>query len=278
MSRDRSVNGFRSAQRPRNDVASVGLRTNGLRVTYGNAVAVRGASIGIPGGKVTALTGPNGAGKSSLLLALYGSVSSSGEVLLGDSAVSHLSNIERAKRGISIVPQGRQLFPRLTVLENLRIMAQTLRLDSSEVDAALERFPILVTRAGSLAGVLSGGEQQMLVVSRALMGSPSVLLLDEVFTGLAPVIVEEIGVTVSHLKDQGVAVLLAGPEIGAALSFIDRGYVMLRGELVACVESNSNDLDKAYQRAMGVELAESLSDQLLVSRTIDGRDHASGRS
>lgn len=240
---------------------SVDLRTDDLTVRYGNAIAVRSASMHVPAGSVTALTGPNGAGKSSLVLAMYGSVPSDGRVLLGDDDVSGLSNIDRAKRGISIVPQGRQLFPRLTVVENLRVMAQELRLDSSEIDAALERFPILVTRAKSLAGVLSGGEQQMLVVSRALMGSPRVLLLDEVFTGLAPVIVEEIGNTVARLAADGVGVVLAGPEIGAALSFIDRGYVMLRGELVACVESSAQDLDQAYQRAMGIELAESLTER-----------------
>ena len=147
-------------------------------------------------GAVTALVGPNGAGKSSLLLAAYGSVPSTGTVFLDGEEVSGLRTAARARAGIAMVPQGRQLFPRLNVADNLQVMAELLRLPRSAVDEAIDRFPILRTRLRSLVGVLSGGEQQMLVVTRALMGSPRVMLLDEMMTGLAPLIVRELADTV----------------------------------------------------------------------------------
>src|SRR5690606_30498164 len=111
----------------------------------------------------------NGAGKSSLALGVYGSIAASGDVTLGGEQLGSLDAIDRARAGVSIVPQGRQLFPRLTVRENLQVLAEILKLSQTEVDAALDRFPILRERENRLAGVLSGGEQQMLVVSRALM-------------------------------------------------------------------------------------------------------------
>jgi branched-chain amino acid transport system ATP-binding protein len=154
------------------------LTVSGLSVRYGGASALADVSLTAPGGKVTALVGPNGAGKSSLLLAAYGSVPATGTVLLDGEDVSKLAPAARARAGIAVVPQGRQLFPRLNVLDNMRVMAELLRLPSSAVDEAIDRFPILRTRARSLVGELSGGEQQMLVVSRAHRCSPKVLLRD----------------------------------------------------------------------------------------------------
>lgn len=235
------------------DAAAHELRVESMTVRYGHASALADVSLVAPGGKVTALVGPNGAGKSSLLLAAYGSVSGSGRVLLDGEDVSKLSPANRARAGIAVVPQGRQLFPKLNVIDNFRVMAELLRLPNSAVDEAIDRFPILRARMRSLVGVLSGGEQQMLVVSRALMGSPRVLLLDEMMTGLAPLIVAELARAVSTLASEGVAVLLAEPAIGAVRTIIDRGYVLVRGSIVAQEEGGGRPLDDAYRTAIGIE-------------------------
>jgi branched-chain amino acid transport system ATP-binding protein len=234
------------------------LRTEGLTVRYGRAAALTDVSIVAPGGSVTAVVGPNGAGKSSLLLAVYGSVAATGKVMVDGEDISRLRPIVRARQGVAVVPQGRQLFPRLNVRDNLQVMAETLRLPASSVDEAMDRFPILRDRARSLAGVLSGGEQQMLVVSRALMRSPRVLLLDEMMTGLAPQIVHSLAETVADLAKEGVAVLMAEPSIGTLRSVITRGYVLIRGAVVAIEEDGGLALDNAYQSAMGVELKETM--------------------
>ena len=228
------------------------LAARDVTVRYGKAIAVRGVSFEAPGGSVTAVVGPNGAGKSSLLLALYGSVRAGGAVEVDGTDVSRLRATDRARAGIALVPQGRQLFPRLTVRENLQLMADLLKLDRGTVGEALDRFPILRQRSRSLAGVLSGGEQQMLVVSRALMGSPRVLLLDEMTTGLAPMVVADLGETVAQLaREQGTAVVLAEPSLGAIRRVVDRGAVLIRGEIAA--EATGPDaLDDAYRAAMGV--------------------------
>ncbi|WP_433606990.1 ABC transporter ATP-binding protein [Dactylosporangium sp. CA-139114] len=228
------------------------LRLEGLTVRYGHASAVTGLDLTAPGGQVSALVGPNGAGKSSALLAAYGSVAATGKVFLDGEDVSRLKPAARARAGIAVVPQGRQLFPKLNVADNLQVMAELLRLPRSAVDTAIDRFPILRTRLKSLVGVLSGGEQQMLVVSRALMGSPRVLLLDEMMTGLAPLIVQELLRTVTQLARDGVAVLMAEPALGAVRGAVDRGYVLVRGETVAASEAGGKALDAVYQAKMGV--------------------------
>jgi len=230
------------------------LRVEDLTVRYGHAVAVSGVSLVVPGGSVTALVGPNGAGKSSVLLSVYGSVSSSGRILVDGEDMSRLRPAVRARRGVAIVPQGRRLFPHLSVRDNLRVMAETLKLPGRSVNEALARFPILQERVKSPAGVLSGGEQQMLVVARALMGSPRVLLLDEMMTGLAPRIVRELAETVRSLAQSGVAVLMSEPSIGILAPTINRGYVLIRGRTVATEEGGGEALNRSYQSAMGVAL------------------------
>lgn len=228
------------------------LAAGDVTVRYGHAIAVRGVDVTIPGGAVTAIVGPNGAGKSSLLLALYGSVGARGRITLDGDDVSRMSATERARAGIALVPQGRQLFPRLTVRENLQLMVDLLRsVPKSAVDEALDRFPILRQRSRRLAGVLSGGEQQMLVVARALMTDPKVLLLDEMTTGLAPKIVRELGDTVAALAADGVAVAVAEPSIAPVRRVVTRGVVLIRGEIRATATTPAG-LDKAYQSAMGL--------------------------
>lgn len=241
--------------KPGGQLPSGQLEVVGLSVRYGRAAALTDVSVTVPRGKVTAVVGPNGAGKSSLLLAVYGSIGSTGTVVVDGEDMTKLKSITRARRGVAIVPQGRQLFPRLNVRDNLQVMAEALQLPGSSVEEAMDRFPILRERARSLAGVLSGGEQQMLVVSRALMGTPRVLLLDEMMTGLAPRIVQELAAKVAELaKQDGVAVVLAEPSIGAVRPIIDRGYVLIRGSVVSTVETGGRALDSAYQSAMGIEL------------------------
>jgi branched-chain amino acid transport system ATP-binding protein len=229
------------------------LAVEGITVRYGHALALGSASLDVPGGSVTALVGPNGAGKSSLLLAAYGSVRSVGRVMMDGKDVSRYSAMRRARAGMTLVPQGRQVFPTLTVRENLVIMCRLLGLPSDRVDQAMERFPILRARAGLPAGNLSGGEQQMLAVSRALMGSPKVVLFDEMSTGLAPKIVDGLMDTAEELAASGVAVLMAEPSIGVIRDRVDRGYVLLRGEVVAQADGGAA-LDAVYEEKMGMAL------------------------
>jgi branched-chain amino acid transport system ATP-binding protein len=228
------------------------LDVTDLRVRYGRAAALNGVNIRADGGSVTAVVGPNGAGKSTLLLAVYGAVRSTGSVVVNGADVGTHSSRARAREGVGIVPQGRQLFPRLSVRENLQVVAEMLRLPSTVIDEALDRFPILRARAKSLAGVLSGGEQQMLVVSRALMTSPGVILLDEMTTGLAPRIVQTLIDVVRELSAAGTAILMAEPSIHAVRDVIDRGYVLIRGTVVAVEERGGVELDHRYREAMGL--------------------------
>jgi branched-chain amino acid transport system ATP-binding protein len=224
-------------------------------VRYGKATALDGVSLTAHGGQITAVVGPNGAGKSSLLLAAYGSVDAEGVVVVGGDDLSAKSSTQRAQSGVAIVPQGRQTFPRLSVRENLQVMAESLRLsrrDASEaVERALDFFPRLRERSKQLAGLLSGGEQQMLAVSRALMGQPRVVLFDEMMTGLAPIIVQQLLATARGLADQGIVVVVAEPSIGAIADEIDRGFILIRGEIRATVEGGEA-LDAAYQEQLGV--------------------------
>lgn len=228
-----------------------GMELCGVGVRYGRATALDNIDLTVPPGNVTALVGPNGAGKSSTILAAYGSIHATGTVYLDGKNVSKRNALQRGRSGVGLVPQGRQVFPKLTVRENLKVMAGLLHLKKQSVDEAIDRFPALRERAGQLAGVLSGGEQQMLVVSRALMSSPSVLLLDETMTGLAPKIVAGLVETVRSLADEGVAVLIADPQPGQLLKAVDRGYVLLRGGVVAQAD-DPQALDRAYRTAMGI--------------------------
>lgn len=227
------------------------LSVSGLTVRYGMATAVQDATLVAPAGVITAVVGPNGAGKSSLALGVYGAVAATGSIMLGEQDLSRLSAIERARAGLAIVPQGRQLFPKLTVRDNLQVMAEMLKLKRAAVEHALDRFPALRERENRLAGVLSGGEQQMLVVSRALMGDPHCLILDEMMTGLAPKIVSGLVDAIREIADGGASVLIVDPAIGPLHRAVDRGYVLLRAQLSE-VYADVETLDAGYQRAMGV--------------------------
>lgn len=227
------------------------ISVHDLTVRFGNALAVRGASLTAPSGQVTAVVGPNGAGKSSLLSAIFGSIPSNGRVEVAGHDLSAASAGTRLREGIAYVPQGRQLFPRLTVRENLEIGARLVGARNDVLESAFERFPILRTRQRQLAGVLSGGEQQMLVLARALLVTPEVLLLDEMTTGLSPKITGELLDRVHELADSGVTVVVAEPALHRVSRIVDRGYVMMRGTLTG-PEPDATSLDTAYRSAMGV--------------------------
>lgn len=227
------------------------LELDRVTVRYGSAVAVREVSLVAPAGEVTAIVGPNGAGKTSLAGSIYGSVPATGTIKFDGREIQKLSALDRVRSGFAYVPQGRQLFMRMSVRENLRVGADLLGLKAEAVETAFERFPILRERSESYAGVLSGGEQQMLVLGRALLETPKVLLLDEMMTGLAPKIVAELRALVRGLAAEGVTVIVTEPALTALKSVVDRGYVMQRGELVRECDSAAT-LDNAYKQSMGV--------------------------
>lgn len=228
------------------------LDSSGMCVRYGNIEALNHARLVVAPGSVTALVGPNGAGKSSLLQALVGGLRGAlGTVKVGGRPLDGLDPTGRAKAGLVLVPQGRQVFPRLTVEENLQVMADALSLRADRVTGALERFPILATRRAVPAGKLSGGEQQMLALARALMTSPKVLLLDEPMLGLAPVIVEQVVQVIRQLAASGIAVVIAEPSIRLFGGHVDRGYVLIRGRISAPLDG-LEALEAEYLRLLGM--------------------------
>ena len=211
------------------------LKIEGLRVNYGGIQALRGISLEVPDGKIVTLIGANGAGKSTtlrtvtgLVKAAEGSILWDGQELLGRSIDKIIAT------GIAMSPEGRRVFPDMTVLENLKIGAY-LRHDKAEIDKDIQwvysLFPRLEERSWQLAGTLSGGEQQMLAVGRALMSRPKLLLLDEPSLGLAPLVVQDIFKIIQEINRQGVTVLLVEQNATAALAIADRAYVLENGRI-----------------------------------------------
>lgn len=218
------------------------LKVRGLKVFYGRIQAVKGVSFHIHKGETVAFIGPNGAGKSSVLMALSGVVRKEGEILLEGRDISRLSPYALVKEGIIQVPEGRQVFSSLTVEENLLLGGFPKRRDKAWMRETMEwvyhLFPLLAERRRQLAGSLSGGEQQMLALGRALMGDPRILLLDEPSLGLAPVIVEEIYKTLRELrKERSMSIILVEQNAPLALEFAHRAYVMESGAIVLSGET-----------------------------------------
>ncbi|RIJ71327.1 ATP-binding cassette domain-containing protein [Nakamurella silvestris] len=240
-----------SAEIGRGTTGTAGMSVRGLGVRYGHAVALAGLDLDFAPGRINAVVGPNGAGKSSLLLALYGAVPATGTITVGGRDLAGMTSAHRARAGIGLVPQGRQIFPTLSVRENLEVFAEVIRTGPGSVTTALSRFPRLVERAGTRAGNLSGGEQQMLAVTRALMTDCAVLLLDEMATGLAPVIVQQLMAVARELADGGTTVIMAEASIGAIVGDIDRGVVLIRG-VVGGEATGGHDLDQLYRTSMGL--------------------------
>jgi branched-chain amino acid transport system ATP-binding protein len=212
------------------------LEVRGLQVRYGGIRAVKGIDLSIEAGEVVCLIGANGAGKTTTLKALAGILpASGGSIVYTDNEITELPVHRRARLGLALVPEGRGVFPRLTVEENLRMGAYS-RNDKSGIAADLERvcelFPRLRERNTQSAGTLSGGEQQMLAIARALMGKPKLLLLDEPSMGLAPLAVAKIFETIQLIAEQGMTILLVEQNARLALESSTRGYVLEGGRIV----------------------------------------------
>ena len=217
------------------------LKIRQLEVAYGGIKAVKGIDLDVAAGELVALIGANGAGKTSTLKALARMLDAAGgKVRYRGKDITRLPSHRLVREGIALVPEGRGMFPRLTVLENLQMGAYS-RDDRSAVAADIEgiyaHFPRLQERAAQLAGTLSGGEQQMLAIGRALMSRPRLLLLDEPSMGLAPLMVQKIFEVIRNVSQAGMTILLVEQNARLALQASRRGYVMESGEITLTDES-----------------------------------------
>ena len=210
------------------------LEVKNLVVKYGQISALNGISLDVEEGKLTCLLGANGAGKSTLVKTLSGLMKPcKGEILFNGENIAGLPTHEIFKRGIIQCPEGRRIFPRQTVYENLKMGAYNRKDNEiqSDIEKYYQQFPILKERRNQKAGLLSGGEQQMLAICRALMGRPKFLLLDEPSMGLAPKIVKDVFETISQIKRQGITILLIEQNAKQALRIADYGYVLDVGHI-----------------------------------------------
>jgi branched-chain amino acid transport system ATP-binding protein len=229
------------------------LAVEDLTVAYGAVTALRDVSLRVAAGEIVAALGPNGAGKTTLLSTIAGvHKPKSGRVLFESTSIAGSSPERVLRKGVALVPEGRKIFPNLTVEENLTIGGIT-RNDRDELRADTERwlarFPILGERSDQLAGTLSGGEQQQLAVARALMSRPRLLLLDEPSLGLAPIFVDRIFELVAELRSAGTTILLVEQNVHRALEIADRAYVLSVGTVVASGPTETlveGDLERSY--------------------------------
>lgn len=217
-----------------------------LETTYGQIYALRGINFEVKKGEIVTLLGANGAGKSTTLKTISSLVpASSGSVNFMGEDITYLDPYAIVERGLIHVPEGRMIFKELTVLENLELGSYTLK-DNVERKKRLERvfdlFPVLKERQKQMGGFLSGGEQQMLAIGRALMTEPKVLMLDEPSMGLAPIIVQNIMDIIKHINSEGTTILLVEQNAKVALKLADRGYVLETGKIV--MEGNAEVLSK----------------------------------
>jgi branched-chain amino acid transport system ATP-binding protein len=210
------------------------LTLDGIEVRYGQAIAVGGVSLRVEDGRWIVLIGANGAGKTSLLRAVVGLVKHRGRVVLNGDDISTLPPWQRQRHGFGYVPEGRQIFPQMTVEENLRIGGYTCDAAGLRrgLDTAFDLFPRLGERRGQLAATLSGGEQQMLALARALMTQPKLLLIDEISWGLMPILVTQVFEHLKALHATGIAILQVEQNAHEALRHAQHAYVMSAGHLV----------------------------------------------
>lgn len=227
-----------------------------LTVSYGPVMAVRGLDLSISAGEILCLVGANGAGKSSALKGIMGLEVASGEIVVAGQPVAALPTSLRVRAGIALVPEGRHVFPGLSVEQNLRLGYR----DPDEsafagrFETVLAAFPRLSERLTQAAGTLSGGEQQMLAIGRAMMSGPKVMLLDEPTLGLAPVMVERVTEVLMTLRAQGVAILLAEQNLTMALAVADRGVVLETGQASVRGTADQLKVNPEVRRAyLGIE-------------------------
>jgi branched-chain amino acid transport system ATP-binding protein len=219
------------------------LAIDSIDVSYGPVQALNGVSVAIQSGEIVTLIGANGAGKSTLLMSIFGNpVINRGRILFEGNDISRTATHNIARMGISLVPEGRRLFPTMTVEENL--VMGSVPVDGFDAEAEKERmmglFPILGERHRQRAGTLSGGEQQMLAIGRALMSRPRLLLLDEPSLGLAPLIIQQIFEILQDIAKSGTTIFLVEQNANKALHLADRGYVLVSGRIE--LAGSSSDL------------------------------------
>ena len=230
------------------------IKIDNLVVSYGGIEALKGISLEVPSGKIVTLVGANGAGKSTTLKSIVGLVKpKSGNIDYEGTDLTKLNTEFMVKKGIALVPEGRKVFADLTVLENLKIGAYS-RKDHAGIAEDLEKvyslFPRLKERTWQLAGTLSGGEQQMLAIGRALMSRPKLIMMDEPSLGLAPIIVKELFGIIKKINEEGMTVLLIEQNANAALKIADIGYIMETGRITLQGAGkdllNNEEIKKAY--------------------------------
>ena len=236
--------------------ASEVLRVRDLVVSYGAVAALRGVSLHVGRGEVVALLGANGAGKSTMLRTISGlMLPKSGEIRFLGKRIDGIPPARIVRLGLAHSPEGRRLFGSLTVAENLRLGAST-RSDRSGIEADRERlyalFPVLKERARQQAATLSGGEQQMVALARALVARPKLLLLDEPSLGIAPIIMQQIFASLAELKSSGVTMLLVEQNMSMALDLADRAYVLRTGEV--SLEGDARELKANYEEVAAAYL------------------------
>jgi branched-chain amino acid transport system ATP-binding protein len=213
-------------------LATDALSLNDIHAFYGDSHVLQGVSFAVPRGQILGLLGRNGVGKTTCISTVVGMVRArGGSILLGDRRIEGLASEVISRAGIGLVPQGRRVFPSLTVQENLSVARRGANPRWS-VQTVFELFPRLRERRRQLAGWLSGGEQQMLAIGRALMGNPTVLLMDEPSEGLAPLIVAEVARTIAGLRDEGMSILLVEQNVRLALELADRITILSAGRCV----------------------------------------------
>jgi branched-chain amino acid transport system ATP-binding protein len=212
------------------------LNVEKIDVRYGRNHAVKNVSLNIADGEIVTVLGANGAGKSSLLKAIQGTEKlQSGSITYKNDNINRWSAPKRVQNGLVLVPEGRQIFISMTVEENLLMGAYSRKHAdvTSEIKTVFERFPNLKERRNMSAGVLSGGEQQMLAVSRALLAKPTIMMLDEPSLGLSPILVKQLFELIKEINTEGISILLVEQNTHMALQYADRGYVLELGSIVA---------------------------------------------
>jgi branched-chain amino acid transport system ATP-binding protein len=237
-------------------MAAHALELSGVTTGYGKVEVLHDLWLSVPAGSVVALIGPNGAGKTTTLRALAGTLPVwRGSIALTGQRIDGLRAVDRARRGLTLIPEGRGVFPGLSVRDNLDLSVRADRSAAESVrrarlDDVLETFPRLRERLDQRAGTLSGGEQQMLALSRALLADPKVLLMDELSMGLAPKIVEQLFETVGDLKARGLTILLVEQYLTYALRYADICYVLSKGRVSFIGEPaelrDSDELSSSY--------------------------------
>ena len=228
------------------------LTVTDLNVYYGNIHAIKDVSFNVQKDEIVTLIGANGAGKSTVLRTISGLLrAKTGTIVFEDSNIGVVPSHKIVHLGLAQVPEGRHIFLRMSVQQNLEMgnYTQSSKDIHNKLDAVFTRFPVLKERRKQLAGTLSGGEQQMLAISRALMSSPKFLMLDEPSLGLAPMLVEQIFNIIKELNDSGVTILLVEQNARMALSIADRGYVLETGNIVLAATAGELLADETVRRA-----------------------------